>query len=101
MESARDFLDSIEEFLKTKAHAQALAREKLGMPSEMSKNESDEWKHKDPDFGGRKLVISSLLLLMSNSQSSQGFRRTDCKAFKSSTDCLRESVPSQVQKSSG
>ncbi|MCJ1475052.1 hypothetical protein MMC13_003712 [Lambiella insularis] len=50
MESARDFLDSIEDFVNAKAHAQGLAREKLGMPSEMSKTEMAKWKHKDASF---------------------------------------------------
>ena len=40
MESARDFLDSIEDFLYEKAHAQAAARRKLGMPAGLLRNES-------------------------------------------------------------
>ena len=57
MESARDFLDSIEDFLQTKAHTQACAREKLGMPSGTSKNDIEKWKHEDLDHEGRMFTI--------------------------------------------
>ncbi|MCJ1287100.1 hypothetical protein MMC26_006448 [Xylographa opegraphella] len=53
MESARDFLDSIEDFLQTKALMQARAREKLGMPSGTSKSELESWKQEGSDLEGK------------------------------------------------
>ena len=39
MESARDFLDDIEAFVRRKATDQAAARERLGLPGSLSKKD--------------------------------------------------------------
>ena len=89
MESARDFLDSIEDFLKTKAHTQACARGKLGMPPGTSKNDLEEWKQERPDLEGRMFVISIIILLKHLSKLGQGFSGTDCKTIRGSTSSIR------------
>jgi hypothetical protein len=52
MESARDFLDSIRDFVQNKAQAQARGRERLGLPAATSKDNKRGWKHADPNFQG-------------------------------------------------
>ena len=65
MESARDFLDSIEEFLHEKAHAQAAARTKLGMSLGLSKDESVSDRETDDhrDYVDRTAKLSSATLI--------------------------------------
>lgn len=76
MESARDFLDSIREFVHNKAQAQARGRERLGMSSAMSKNDKTGWKHEDPKFQRMFFSISRLLSLMNHSERGSGFPGT-------------------------
>lgn len=61
MESARDFLNSVQEFLNGKACAQAAARERFGMPPSLNKDDTIGWKHPDHLFQGMKLGLYSVI----------------------------------------
>lgn len=45
MESARDFLQSIEDFVSRKAHELAAVRTKMGLPDGLDKQKLTRWKH--------------------------------------------------------
>lgn len=45
MESARDFLQSIEDFVSRKAHEMCTARTKMGLPDGLDEQELSLWKH--------------------------------------------------------
>ena len=53
-ESARDFLDSIGDFIHGKALALAASRQRLGFPKALVKNEAKGWKHSNSDFNSRQ-----------------------------------------------
>ena len=53
MESARDFLGDIEAYVRTKALAQAVFRERNGLPSALSKGEAKKWKPPNSKFPGK------------------------------------------------
>ncbi len=45
MESARDFLQSIQDFVHRKAHELAAARTKIGFPNGLDREELASWKY--------------------------------------------------------
>ena len=52
MESARDFLSDIESYVRTKAMAQAKLRERYGLPSALTKEDTKKWKPPNSSFPG-------------------------------------------------
>lgn len=53
MESARDFLQSIEEFVSRKAHELSAVRTKMGLPDGLDKQELALWKHNGSQLQSR------------------------------------------------
>lgn len=58
LESARDFLDEVGSYVRTKAMAQVAIRERLGLPSELSKGSDTNWRDLDPKFRGESLFLT-------------------------------------------
>ena len=99
MESARDFLDSIQDFVHNKAQAQARGRERLGMSSAMSENDKTGWKHEDPKFQSTSFHISLQLQLTDDSESGSRFLRADRQALQIRTGSFCQSLLGEIQES--
>lgn len=99
MESARDFLDSIRDFVQNKAQAQARGRERLGMSSAMSKNDKTGWKHEDPKFQSMLFPTRNKLRLTNHSESGSRFLRADRQALQIRTGSFCQSMLSEIQES--
>lgn len=59
MESARDFLQSIEDFVSRKAHEMAAARTKMGLPDGLDKQKLTGWKYNGSQLQSKALSFLS------------------------------------------
>lgn len=57
MESARDFLQSIEEFVSRKAHELGAARTKMGLPDGLDKQKLTGWKYNGSQLQSKPLFF--------------------------------------------
>lgn len=55
LESARDFLQSIEEFVSRKAHEMATVRTKMGLPDGLDEQRLTRWKHNGSQLQSKAL----------------------------------------------
>ncbi len=63
LESARDFMQSIEDFVHRKAHRLADARRKIGMPDGLNKRELAKWKPRGSQFKAAKETLEQIAKL--------------------------------------